>query len=214
MEGALKVKKILVFPVVLVLMLILARSSSNASQSVVLSFDELSTNADAIVTCVLSKADGRIADGVPSTLYTFKVVDVFKNSSSLSIKPDANFSFSQMGVSSADAVRLQRENPTKVMNFPGVMVYKPGETYTLFLKVNENGFASPIGMGQGKFSVIDGPNGAKQIVNEFGNQDLFSTEASPGVFKAMKAAGVKSGTQGPIDYNSFKTMLKDVIKKE
>lgn len=99
----------------------------------------------------------------------------------------------------------------------GVPVYEAGGEYTLCLSYESPwGLRTTIGLGQGKFNVVTGADGKKQLVNDMGNKGLFTNlPATPSVAKALGAAKVSPGSpeaEGPIDYDKFVEMMKELNK--
>jgi hypothetical protein len=52
--------------------------------------------------------------------------------------------------------------------------FEPGEEVILFLYgESSSGFTAPVGLGQGKFTVVEDKQGRRLALNEFGNKALF-----------------------------------------
>jgi hypothetical protein len=100
-----------------------------------------------------------------------------------------------------------------------IPVYEPGEEVVLFLTGKSRiGFQSPVGLGQGKFSVITAGDGTKSVMNQWGNRNLFRgmdgitrTDAfcrSP----ARKMLGrVLTVRSGPVDYGRFLDLVEILL---
>ncbi len=92
-----------------------------------------------------------------------------------------------------------------------IPVYEPGEEVVLFLTGKSRiGFQSPVGLGQGKFSVITAGDGTKSVMNQWGNRNLFrgmDDITRTDLFQLNPAraslAGVLSRQRGPVAYERF-----------
>jgi len=102
-----------------------------------------------------------------------------------------------------------------------VPTYAIGDEVVLFLHPESRlGFTSPVGLGQGKFSVLNWVEGAKTVVNGNNNRNLFKGLDTPqyrAVFMESSYPGRISGlvTQksGPVDYDLFLALVKALNKK-
>lgn len=146
---------------------------------------------------------------LPVTTYTFSVPEDGV------IKGDVTktFKFTQAGMSREDSRRLG------VMYIIGTPAYEVGKEYILFLS-NETslGLRTTVGFGQGKFSVIADKDGKKQVVNEAGNKGLFvnvpTTKAMTKALSAGRSSTEAGGVQGPIDYDAFVQMVRELTPKK
>jgi hypothetical protein len=177
--------------------------SAQASQIVLINMDQM-MNAPVIFTgkCVGAEAKALETGGrtLPVTTYTFEVTD--------SIKGDvpATFSFTHLGASRADSARLG------LGYVPGMPHFEVGKEYTVFLTSETKlGLRGVMNLGAGKFNMVKGSDGKAQVVNDYGNKGLFrGAEKSSSMTKAMSAGGVKPGAAGPVDYDGFVRMVRDL----
>lgn len=186
-------------------------SVSSATQAVGINISDMMKTAEIVATATCTGKDPHIKDGLLVTTWTFSVnvpEDVYK-------APDGYFKgtgpqplvFTQWGAPKEDAKKLGMPMPS---DRPA---YQIGTTYVLALGAESSlGLKATVGLWQGTFNIIDGPDGTKQVVNGSGNKALF---INPGkaMTKAMSASGV-SGKSGPIDYTSFQNLLKQINKEQ
>ncbi len=178
----------------------------SATQTLQVNLSDLN-QAQLVFTGTCTARDAHIKNGMLETTYTFKVPaeGVVKGN-----VPET-FQFTQWGGSIEDAKRLGVPAPS------GIVSYEIGKEYTLFLTGESKlGFRSPVGLGQGKFNVVQGPDGKKQVVNDFNNKSLFvGLPASKSMTKALSTGGIQGGQQGgPIDLENFQKMIKELNRKE
>lgn len=124
------------------------------------------------------------------------------------------FKFTQYGASREDERRLGRQ-----ITMNPLPQYEVGKEYMLFLTAESKlGLRSPIGMGQGKFSIITTSDGKKQAVNDKGNEGLFGgLPETKGVKKALSVGGITPQAlpaKGPVDYDAFVRMVRELKKGE
>ena len=73
------------------------------------------------------------------------------------------------------------------------------------------GLCAPVGLGYGSFTVAESPEGKKLMVNNYGNKGLFKgLPAAATISKALSTAGVQPETQGPVEYDSFVRLVKQL----
>ena len=207
---------ILIFAGVCLAFALLAQVKNGwANQAVSLNITEL-MQGDVAFTGVCIKADSRIMKragikgGLLVTTYSFNVSNV---SEVLKGDVPSTFSFTQWGASRAEALRLGKPF------IYGPPLYEVGKEYTLILTSESRlGLRAPVGLSQGKFAVIRGPEGKVQVVNEIGNKGLFrNLPATKAMTKALSAGGIQRGAEvaaGPMDYNSFNEVVKTLGEKE
>ncbi|MFH0798678.1 MAG: hypothetical protein V2A66_00665 [Pseudomonadota bacterium] len=187
---------------------------AKATQVVGVNMSDL-MQANVAFTGTCTGADARVMDEpggkskIPVTTYTFSV------SSDNILKGDVpgTFSFTQLGVSRAEARRL---GTSSVMGMPS---YEVGKEYTLFLtSASELGLRSTIGLGQGKFNVTTTQDGKKQVVNDRGNKGLFlNLPQTKAMSKALGTANISAAVPpagGPVDYDAFVKMVRELEKGE
>jgi hypothetical protein len=129
---------------------------------------------------------------VPTTKITFGTITWLKGS-----EPDP-FSFQQWA---------NKELP----------VYEVGKEYTVFLsKESKIGVRTTIGLGQGKFTTIQGADGQLMTANEDGNKSLFvGVPATRAMTKALSTGGVEPGQPGgPINRDRFFEMIRQLSVPE
>lgn len=141
------------------------------------------------------------------TTYTFSVSERIKGE----IPDMSAFGFTQLGASPDEARRL---GAATVIGMP---IYNVGGEYAVFLtKESGLGLRSTVGMGQGKFQVITSKDGAKQVVNESGNKNLFvNLPSTKAMTKALSAGGIpaeRAPAGGPVGYDSFMRIVGELVK--
>ena len=102
-----------------------------------------------------------------------------------------------------------------------VPVYKIGDEVVLFLYgESRSGFTSPVGLGQGKFSVRYLPGGERKVVNENNNLNLFKgmdkQEYTDMFIKSSyrnRVTGILKQKSGPVNYDIFLAITEALIKR-
>jgi hypothetical protein len=102
-----------------------------------------------------------------------------------------------------------------------VPIYNIGDEVVLFLYGESRlGFTSPVGLGQGKFSVRYFPNGEKKVVNENNNLNLFKGMDKPEYMDMfMKSSyqnritGILTQKSGPVNYDIFFAITEALIRR-
>ena len=97
--------------------------------------------------------------------------------------------------------------------------FKIGDEGVLFLYGKSNlGFTSPVGSGQGKFSVKYSYAGEKLVVNENNNLNLFQGIDKTKCLNRFTASGsvaeierVITQSSGPINYHTFVTLVEGMV---
>ena len=184
-------------------------AGARASQVVAGKITDL-TKADVAFTGTCAKVEPMVrrigAKGkVFATKYTFDVEDVIKGD------VPKSFSFTHLGGSRSAARELG------MAYIPGMPVFTAGKRYTVFLgSESKGGLRGVISLGVGKFNFVEGSGGKVQVVNDYGNKSLFTgLPSNAKVNKALTVGGVKAGAEpGPMDYESFKSMFKELDRKE
>jgi len=183
---------------------------AQANQAIATNIDDL-MKADVAFTGVCTKAEAgtveRPKGSILVTRYTFAVSDALKGDVA------GTFSFTQWGATREDAARLGKPFVY------GPPLYDVGKEYTLFLTSESRlGLRSPVGLAQGKFEVIRGPEGKAMVVNEFNNKSLFrNLPQTKAMTKALSAGGIEAGVaapSGPMDYESFKAVIEGLKGRE
>ncbi len=182
------------------------------NQAVSINITEL-MQADVAFTGTCTKAESQIMQkpgikgGLLVTTYTFNVTEVLKGD------VPSTFSFAQWGAPRDEAYRLGKPI------IYGPPLYEIGKEYTLFLtSTSRLGLRAPVGLVQGQFTVVKGPEGKVQVVNGIGNKGLFrNLPTTKAMTKALSAGGIQRGVEvpeGPMDYASFTEIVKQLGKKE
>ena len=99
-------------------------------------------------------------------------------------------------------------------------VFRAGDEVILFLYEKSSlGFTSPVGLGQGKFSIRFSPAGEKLVVNENNNLDLFRGMDKTKYLKKFSESNHLAGIErvitrqsGPINYHSFLTLIEGMLR--
>jgi hypothetical protein len=98
--------------------------------------------------------------GMPVTKVTFRVDRTLKG------RPGGILTIRQPG-----GQGVAGERSAGILGLPR---FRPGEEVILFLYgESASGLTSPVGLGQGKFTVYTDKDGLRRAVSEFGNRDLF-----------------------------------------
>jgi hypothetical protein len=132
------------------LWLCLAAAAAHATTVLPLYLDEIIARAAVAFqgTCVDNRSGRDPQTGLVATFTTFEVHDVLKGDVS------ASYTIKQIGGQApGEALRMRVQ---------GVPTFTVGEEYVVFLAgVSSAGFSSPVGLGQGRFSVIPEAGGAR-----------------------------------------------------
>lgn len=141
---------------------------------------------------------------VQATQYTFTVHQVFKGSAVVG----QALTFAQFG----------RKTPPK-----GAKIYIPamgpsyqiGKRYVLFLGEESSlGLNAPVGLGRGVFSIREGKDGAEATLrNDINNRKLFSCDSAQETIiapYAHESSSLKTHTKGPLDMDTFVTVLQSL----
>lgn len=168
------------------------------------------------------ESDGNAGRKILVTTYTFHIPPepdgaVIKGN----ITAD-KFVFIQWGGTPDEARALGCPSPAM-----GMPVYEKDKKYTLFLtkeselkvktKDAQQGLRAPVGLGSGQFSIIT-INGKEKAVNAIGNRHLFvnlpKTKAMTRALGAASIAPENPPSSGPVDYDSFIRMVRELKKGE
>src|SRR5262245_53038802 len=145
----------------LILLLCLCVAPADASQMRPLNLQQMSLRADRIFTgrCLDVRVDEDTQLGQPVTTVTMVVTRSAKGSI------HGKVTFRLLGRQDA------RESDTGEVD--GLPRFKPGEEVVLFLYGDSTrGLTSPVGFGQGKFTIKTDKQGRRLATNAFGNQRL------------------------------------------
>lgn len=147
-----------VFLVVLSCLLVLP---AHATQVRRLTLEELVEHAETVFAgrCVARRVEDDPGVGGPVTVLTFQVDRAVKG------QPGESITFRQIGG--------RDKNDARGKLIAGLPRFRPGEEVVLFLYGESRvGLRSPVGLGQGKFSIVTDKQGRRLVVNEFGNARL------------------------------------------
>jgi hypothetical protein len=144
-----------------------------ATSLIPLTLEEMAQRAEKIFAGVCIAAEQSIdAHGLPVTTVTFAVSEGIKGEVGETVT-----------IRQFDPSRpiLARQGLALMLPVRGVPKYVPGEEVILFLgRESRLGLASPMGLSQGKFTVVRTPSGHKMVANSTGNVRLFTpAEAVP-----------------------------------
>jgi hypothetical protein len=144
------------------------------------------------VTHVESRPDQH---GLPATFITIAVTEKIKG-----VQEDA-LTIKQLGFQ-------ELPGDGRAMRLAGMPSYRLGEDVLLFLhQPSELGFTSPVGLGQGKYTVFEGAPGKRLVQNLFGNRNLFPQ--GQGAAGATEAGLALESSQGRgLDYEIFVRAIK------
>ena len=101
-----------------------------------------------------------------------------------------------------------------------IPLFKIGDEVVLFLYGrSSSGFTSPVGLGQGKFSVKYSTTGERVVVNEHNNLNIFKgldrtkylSRFAPSKY-ATDIERVMTQQSGPIDYQTFITLIENILQ--
>lgn len=132
--------------------------------------------------------------GIPLTEVTFQVHRTLKG------RPGATLTIRQPGGQSVAGERS--------VGIVGLPRFRPGEEVILFLYgESASGLTSPVGLGQGKFTVYTDKEGLRWAVNEYGNRALFR-ETLEGPGQRRGAAGKRRGIPADDLLESVRALLR------
>jgi len=149
-----------------VLILLMSSMAVHAASVLPLGLERLLSDAEAVFNgrCISNQVERDVYTNMVVTYTTFEVIDVVKGqvSQTHTIKQIGGY--------------LQDSNVH--MRWPGIPKFSVGEEYVIFLPPKSNvGFSSPVGLEQGKFSVLSGDAG-KEVTNGKDFQQLTKNVAS------------------------------------
>ncbi len=90
---------------------------------------------------------------------------------------------------------------------------RQGDSVVLFLyPKSELGFTSPVGLGQGRFFILESEAG-KTVVNDSNNKNLFTgMKADAYAVRTADGTAFTPGAKGPIGYDTFLSLVESVLK--
>ncbi len=156
-------------------------------------------------TCVTVEDNTVPGTEIPVTTYTFSVLEPIKGEIKETVV------LRQLGV------RRPRVRSGKVLVFhvPGMPVYRVGQEVVLFLVADSPlGLASPVGLSQGAFTVVE-RQGKKMLKNGLQNAGLLnglSQETNADKWKLSEdERTLLAIRKGPIDYELFMAVVKKIL---
>lgn len=144
------------------------------------------------------RTDDQFPHGLVITTYVFSIERCLKGECQ-----GDTITFRQWGGSPEECSAFARPCPAAVTR------YQVGGDYVLFLAPTQQ-LTSPIGLGQGVFTVVTTSTGSKVVHNEFLNATLFSNiPATPSVTKALAVGKVHPGeVKAEIPLDDFVRMVE------
>lgn len=165
-----------------------------ATQVLPKSADDLAHDADVVFVGTCLTRDVKAGPPV-ATEYTFKIETAVKGP----VQAGSTFTFRQWGALPGTVLPKGLSAP-RLLGLPN---YEVGRKVMLFLgPVSSAGFRTPIGLGQGVFTVLQAEDGSTIIQNEMGNRFLFPTESGSGA-TGPKAVGAPPRPAGQLHLNDF-----------
>ncbi len=147
---------------VILLFFIFAVQSVYSQRTIRMNLERMVSNAGIIVHGTVATVETKI-DQESNILSTFVTINVKEN-------------FYGASQSSITIKMLGGSSKTRTVKFAEMPKFAVGEEFVgLFYAPSELGFSSPVGMGQGKFSVVNDENTNTVVAkNSFNNKELFT----------------------------------------
>jgi hypothetical protein len=164
-----------------------------------LGLEEMAARAERVfVGEVTEVREGEDEYGAPVTFVTFAVARSLKG------QVPQQLTIKQLGGRSGGG-------KGKILRIPGLPAYKEKEEVILFLHgTSAGGFTSPVGLGQGKFTVVR--QGAKAFVmNELNNVGLKSPSQSYGEAQPSARSTKLPERRGPIELGEFLSAVERLV---
>ena len=224
-------KKMLAFFVVLCLCMIFI---SNVSARTLNGNISKLNNADVIFIgrCISAKPiemkSNKLNASILVTEYTFEVEPANLIKGQIPLSPN-KFVFKQWGATREETAKRgfpfvwelplykcgpnEKIDATKVKSAMDFKKSYYNESMLFLTKESGIGLRAPIGLGQGKFRVVQGSDGTKSLVNDRGNVNLFQGVKKTGSMgKALSASGISTQktSKGPIGYDQFIGLVKNL----
>lgn len=168
---------------------------SFSQRTVQMNIERIVSDAAVIVHGTVSAVESKL-DPQTNILSTFVTFNVIEN---LYGNPGQTFIVKMAG----------GHSKTRSIKFPEMPVFNVGEeTIVMFYAPSKLGFTSPVGMGQGKFTVLSDPAGNKMIRNDLNNANLFvGMKHTSSLAKSDRS----SGKNESVDVKSFTQTLRSLI---
>ncbi len=150
----------------------------------------------------LSRLQGVDSQGLPYTLYEFRVHD-----SVLGVEKGQVLAIKQFGL--LEPQKVPQLGLVRLTHIEGMPHYLPGKRYLLFLRSESaQGFCSPIGLLQGAFA-ISGQGGSRTVLNALGNRNLAADTNRPSL--RLSPGGQ---LEGPVSYSAVLTLVDRTLAGE
>ncbi|MEI7906749.1 MAG: hypothetical protein WCI84_05270 [Bacteroidota bacterium] len=188
--------KIMLHPIILLLTTAVLFQSSFAQRTVRMNIERMVSDAAMIVHGTVTNVESAVdpQTNILSTFVTFSVTENF------------------FGVNEPSVTLKMVGGRTKrsTLTFAEMPQFKNGEeVYAMFYAPSKYGFTSPVGMGQGKFSVIaNGPSGIKHVRNALNNVRLFSGVKNVSVLATVSQAATD---QSEITAEGFSATIRSLV---
>ena len=169
---------------------------AHAASVLPLYFEEIVDKAKTVFqgTCIANRSERDAETGMVVTYTTFSVQDVLKG------KPGFTHTIKQAGGQLADG--------SYEWKMEGVPKFTVGGNYVVFLPgVSSAGFSSPVGLGQGRFSVVADADGA-QVTNGRDFKEMTSRIAARDLPQAAKSKLDRSGSVKRMGLDEFKQLVR------
>lgn len=173
-----------------------AALAAHAVSVLPLYFEEIVDNAKTAFqgTCIGNHTERDAETGMVVTYTTFSVQEVLKG------KPEFTHTIKQAGGQLADG--------SLEWKMEGVPKFTVGGNYVVFLPgVSSAGFSSPVGLGQGRFTVVADGDGA-QVTNGRDFKEMTSRMAAHDLPKAAISKLERSGPVKRMGLDEFKQMVR------
>ena len=96
-----------------------------------------------------------------------------------------------------------------------ITTFEKGEKLVLFLRGESRlGFSCPVGLGQGRFKVVDSGDGKKEVINENQNRGLLKGMKSRNKMRVLSGEDTAVlNESGPLDYDRFMSLTETLIQE-
>ncbi len=175
--------------------------SASATTVRLLSIQEVAGAANRIVVATIASVEeGADENGAPSSYVTLQVSQSLKGST------PARFTIKQFGSGTTSPAG---------MRIPAMPTYRPGEEVVLFLHPDSAaGFTSPVGLGQGKYSVVRRDSEA-YLHNIYGDASYQRAVARQRTYPPGAAARDEppAAPQGLIPMAAFLSLVEQIVRE-
>lgn len=184
---------------------------ATATMVMPLNVAELTQNSDRVfVGECESVVDGSDSNNFPATFVSYRVLQMIKG------EPATRISFKQYGILQDKLDRFYESSSNLVMTpyIYGQVQHQVGEKVLLFLRGDsELGFSGVVGMGQGKFAIINDASGIPVAENEFHNAFCFRKMAKGSPLSLLHSKLMKSEgtTAGPMPLSDLIGTIQTIV---